>query len=117
MVAALALTVLAAGAQAQYKPAPPAANPNGPTVQMIPAQPQQPQLQPQTDTSLDAAKRIPREEAMKEVKSGKAVYIDVRSKEQYDIAHIPGAVSIPLSELPNRWKDLPVGKFLITYCA
>ena len=25
--------------------------------------------------------------------------------------------SIPLSELPNRFKDLPPKKFLITYCA
>ena len=54
---------------------------------------------------------------MKMVAEHKAVYIDVRSKEQYDISHIKGAISIPLSELPTRWKDLPVGKFLITYCA
>lgn len=119
MVAALAITVFATGmAQAQFKPAPaapPAVNPNGPTVQMIPAS--QPALQPQPDTSLDAARRIGRDEAMKMVKSGKAVYIDVRPKDQYDIAHIPGAVSIPLGELPTRWKDLPPGKYLITYCA
>ncbi len=114
------MTVLATGlAQAQYKQppapaAPPAVNPNGPAVQMIPAQPQ---LQPQPEAPLDNARRVDREEAMKMVKSKKAVYIDVRSKEQYDIAHIPGAISIPLSELPNRWRDLPVGKFLITYCA
>ena len=47
----------------------------------------------------------------------KAVFIDVRGKDQYDIGHIPGAISIPLSELPNHWKDLPVHKFLIAYCA
>jgi predicted sulfurtransferase len=119
MVAAIALTAFAALAQAQYKqpaPAAPAVNPNGPPVQLIPAQVNAP-LQPQTDTSLDAAKRIPRAEAMKMVQQHKAVYIDVRSKEQYDIAHIPGAINIPLQELPNRWKDLPLGKYLITYCA
>ena len=124
IVAALAITVCTAGlAQAQYKqapqPAPPAVNPNGGTVQIIPqAQPAgQPQLQAQPEASLESARRISREDAMKMVAQHKAVYIDVRPKEQYDIAHIKDAISIPLGELPNRWKDLPVGKFLITYCA
>jgi hypothetical protein len=122
MVAALAITVFAAGlAQAQYKqtPAPakpPGVNPDGPAVQIIPTQ-GQPKLQPQVEASLESARRISPEDAMKMVAANKAVYIDVRSKEQYDISHIKGAISIPLSELPNRWKDLPVGKFLITYCA
>jgi len=122
MVAALAITVLAAGlAQAQYKqtPAParpPVGNPDGPAVQIIPTG-SQPQLQAQPEASLESARRISREDAMKMVAEHKAVYIDVRSKEQYDLSHIKGAISIPLSELPTRWKDLPVGKYLITYCA
>ena len=123
MVAALAITVFATGmAQAQYKPgapgapAPPGVQPGGPPVQIIPAQPQA-QLQPQTDTSLESARRIARDEATKMVKEGKAVYVDVRGKDQYDISHIKGAISVPLGELQSRWKDLPPGKFLITYCA
>jgi hypothetical protein len=116
MVAALAMTAFAVVAQAQFKPAPPAVNPNGPPVQIIPSA-QQPQLQPQVESSLDSARRIPRDEAMKMVKAHKAVYIDVRAKDQFDLAHIPEAINIPLSELPTRWKDLPPGKFLITYCA
>jgi len=124
IVAALAVTALTACmAQAQYKQtptpaAPPAVNPNGPAVQIIPQQqPQQPPMQQQMESSLESARRITREEAMKLVAEHKAVYIDVRPKEQYDISHIKGAISIPLAELPNRWRDLPVGKFLITYCA
>jgi Rhodanese-like domain len=121
MVAALAISVFTAGfAQAQYKPTPqpaPAVNPGGSPVQIIPSGQGQPKLQPQPDQSLESAKRISREDAQKMVKEGKAVYVDVRSKEQYDIAHIPGAINIPLGELPNRWRDLPLGKYLITYCA
>jgi hypothetical protein len=123
MVAALAITVFATGmAQAQYKPGapgaptPPGVRPDGPAVQIIPNQPQA-QIQTQTDTSLESARRITRDEAMKMVKEGKAVYVDVRGKDQYEIAHIKGAISIPLGELQSRWKDLPLGKFLITYCA
>ena len=111
------MTALAAVAQAQYKQPPaPAVNPGGPPVQIIPNA-QQPQLQPQVETSLDSARRMDRDEAMKMVKEHKAVWIDVRSKDQFEISHIPGAINIPLAELPTRWKDLPLGKFLITYCA
>ena len=119
MVAALAMTAFAVVAQAQYKqtPAPPAVNPNGPPVQIIPSGQPQAHLQPQAENSLDSAKRISREDAEKMVKEGKAVWIDVRPKDQYDLAHIPGAMNIPLGELQMRWKDLPVGKYLITYCA
>ncbi|HEV2720372.1 MAG TPA: rhodanese-like domain-containing protein [Thermoanaerobaculia bacterium] len=118
-IAALALTLAAGVAQAQYKPAPPAVNPNGGPVQVIPGTPGQAKLQPQQEESLDSARRIPREEAIKLVKEHKAVYIDVRSKETYEQSHIPGAMNIPLSELQSgtRWRDLPPGKFLITYCA
>jgi rhodanese-related sulfurtransferase len=72
---------------------------------------------PTADDDLAKARRISREEAMKLVKAGKAVYIDVRSLESYDDGHLPGAKSIPLSQLQSRLKDLPVKKFLITYCA
>ena len=65
----------------------------------------------------ESAKRITRDEAIKLVKSRKAVYVDVRSKESYDTEHIAGAISIPLSELMNRLRDIPPGKKIITYCA
>lgn len=103
IVAAMAVAVFATGlAQAQIK----VTGPNGQTGQLVTA-----------PDSLDSAKRIPRDEARKMVAEHKAVFIDVRPKDQYDIGHIPGAINIPLAELPNHWKDLPVHKYLITYCA
>lgn len=67
--------------------------------------------------SLDSAKRIQRDEAIKMVKAGKAVWIDVRNKSDFDAGHIKGAINIPLTELAARWRDLPTQKYLITYCA
>jgi rhodanese-related sulfurtransferase len=64
-----------------------------------------------------AAKRITRDQAVKEVKSGKAVFVDVRSFQQYTIGHLPGAISVPRSQLMTRLRELPPGKKLITYCA
>jgi len=70
-----------------------------------------------SEPSLELAKRIPRDEAIKMVKQRKAVFIDVRSRQDYDAGHITGAMSIPESELPARLKELPAKKYLITYCA
>ena len=123
MVAALAVSLAAAGAAyAQYKPAAPAPAPVPvPTAggQASPVQitmPGGPMPGSAADPQAEA-RRIPRAEAMKMVKEHKAVWIDVRPKDQYDLGHIPGAMNIPLAELNNRFKDLPLHKFLITYCA
>jgi hypothetical protein len=114
LVAAMAVVALSGVASAQYKTPPPppgasavpvTANPN---VQITPGAP---------DTTLDSARRITREEAIKMVAAKKAVYVDVRGKDQYDIEHIKGAISIPLGDVVARMNDLPKDKFIITYCA
>jgi 3-mercaptopyruvate sulfurtransferase SseA len=74
-----------------------------------------PQVQPPND--LVTAKRIAREEAITKVKANKAAFVDVRSAEQYKLAHIKGAINIPLGELMQRIHELPPKKEIITYCA
>jgi 3-mercaptopyruvate sulfurtransferase SseA len=66
---------------------------------------------------LESARRISRVEAANMAKQGKAVYVDVRPKSDYDLGHIKGAINIPLAELQQRYRDLPIKKTLITYCA
>jgi 3-mercaptopyruvate sulfurtransferase SseA len=65
---------------------------------------------------LTAAPRISAEEARKAVAKGKAVLVDVRPKESYDMEHAQGAISLPLSELSSRISELPKDKLVITYC-
>jgi rhodanese-related sulfurtransferase len=36
-----------------------------------------------------------------------AVMLDVREQDEWDAGHAPGAVHIPLSDLPSRLGDLP----------
>ena len=117
LTAAAALALTAGLAEAQYKTpsAPPGPTPGG--VQIAPNKNVQITTAPSGDEELALARRIPRNEAMKLVKEKKAGYIDVLSLDSYEQGHLPGAISIPLSELPNRFKDLPAKKFLITYCA
>jgi rhodanese-related sulfurtransferase len=42
--------------------------------------------------------------------------IDVRGKADYARGHLPGAVHIPLAELPRKLKRLPTDRPIITYC-
>ena len=71
----------------------------------------------QEDHIIAAARRITRADADKLVKEGKAVYVDVRSKETYDKGHIKGAISLPGSQIVGRMNEIPNGKMAITYCA
>lgn len=61
--------------------------------------------------------RISLEDAYKLYKEKKAVFIDVRSNEQFQLGHISGALSIPGSQLVKRYGEVTPGKTVITYCA
>lgn len=57
------------------------------------------------------------DEAQKLFKANKAVFVDVRSSEQFGYGHIKGAINIPGSQIVSRFKEIPQGKTIITYCA
>ena len=115
LIAAMAVVALTTAAAAQYKtPSTPQGTPAipispNPNVQITPLN--------TAEHQLDSARRITREEAIKMVAAKKAVWVDVRPKDQWEIERIPGAISMPVSEVPARFKELPKNKFLITYCA
>ena len=50
------------------------------------------------------------------IKGRNVTVIDVRPKEEYLSGHVPGAVSIPLSELKSRLKDLSRSEEIVAYC-
>ncbi|MHB8337624.1 MAG: ArsR/SmtB family transcription factor [Ignavibacteriaceae bacterium] len=55
-------------------------------------------------------------ELQSKIKKSDITIIDVRPKEEYLNGHLPGAVSIPMSELKSKIKNLPVDKEIIAYC-
>jgi len=59
--------------------------------------------------------RVNPEDAKVAIDSGEAVVVDVRPEEYYSISHIPGAISIPLAELPNRLDELDQKDWIILY--
>jgi rhodanese-related sulfurtransferase len=44
------------------------------------------------------------------------VVVDVRPVEEYQAAHVAGAVSIPLEELDQRLRELPRNREIVAYC-
>ena len=50
------------------------------------------------------------------VREGAVTVLDVRPAEEYNAAHIPGAISIPLKELQLRLSDLPRDQDIVAYC-
>lgn len=47
---------------------------------------------------------------------GKVRLVDVRRPEDYDIAHIPGAISIPQQEIANHLEELSKDETTVVYC-
>ena len=60
--------------------------------------------------------RVSVEEAKAAFDSGTAVFVDVRSAEAYQAAHISGSVNIPSEELEARLGELDKTEWIITYC-
>jgi rhodanese-related sulfurtransferase len=60
--------------------------------------------------------QIGREELLHRVEVGEAVVLDVRPVPEFAAGHIPGAISIPLDELPDRLAELPADVEVVAYC-
>ncbi|MFE6487973.1 rhodanese-like domain-containing protein [Streptomyces sp. NPDC057757] len=54
-------------------------------------------------------------EAVRLVADG-ALVVDVRREFEWNRVHIPGAIHMPLEELPERCLELPDDRLLITFC-
>ena len=50
------------------------------------------------------------------IRAGDAIVLDVRPTNEYDAAHLPGALSIPLEELEARIAEIPREREVIAYC-
>jgi len=66
--------------------------------------------------NLDALQPVTLAELRRRLRDGSATIIDVRPREEYDAGHIPGAVSMPVTEVKRRLKELPRNREVIAYC-
>jgi rhodanese-related sulfurtransferase len=45
-----------------------------------------------------------------------ALLVDVREADEWSVGHIPGALHLPLSELAQRWRELPDADRTVFVC-
>lgn len=69
-----------------------------------------------TEDPFAAVPRARVQDAKTALDNGTAVFVDVRGAAFYEQQHIPGALSIPLEELPARKDELDPADWIITYC-
>jgi rhodanese-related sulfurtransferase/DNA-binding transcriptional ArsR family regulator len=60
--------------------------------------------------------QVDRDELLRRARAGEVVVLDVRPTPEFAAGHIPGAVSIPIDELPQRLSELPAGIEIVAYC-
>ncbi|HEY3229429.1 MAG TPA: metalloregulator ArsR/SmtB family transcription factor [Roseiflexaceae bacterium] len=75
------------------------------------------------DRALDAYRphrhdfvQLSTEDLSQRLGTGDVLLLDVRPAIEYDAAHLPGAISVPLDELPQRLDELPSDALIVTYC-
>lgn len=57
-----------------------------------------------------------RKELLAQAKRGEVIVLDVRPQEEYDVAHLPYARSMPVAEIEKRLAELPKGREIVAYC-
>jgi rhodanese-related sulfurtransferase len=59
---------------------------------------------------------VTREELTRRIRAGAVTVLDVRPAAEYAAGHIPGAISVPLEDLPSRLAGLPADVEIVAYC-
>jgi predicted methyltransferase len=74
--------------------------------------------EPEAEELNDASLRVPLAEFTQLASAAAITIVDVRDRESFEAAHIPGAVSIPLETIESGVEQLRrLGKPIVTYCS
>jgi len=86
-----------------------------PTVTVTLTPTQIPNRLPLTDAEVP---RVTVENAKAAFDNGKAIIVDVRSQQSFDVSHIVGALYVPIADMENNSAEsvLPKDQWIITYC-
>lgn len=63
-----------------------------------------------------ALEPVNNDELVRRVRAGEVTLIDVRPREEYLAAHIPGALCVPLADLGKRVVELQKRRDIVAYC-
>jgi protein-disulfide isomerase/rhodanese-related sulfurtransferase len=73
-----------------------------------------------TCSEAEAAKKQPtliNTSQLREILTGKSkpLFVDVRPAKEFAAGKIPGAINIPVDDMPQRWSTLPKGRAIVFY--
>lgn len=74
------------------------------------------QITRQHGPPTSAGRLLPRDQVQPLIQAGRALLLDVRPALEYQSGHLPGALSVPMDELPSRLAELPRDRRIVTYC-
>jgi len=63
-----------------------------------------------------ALERVSGEDLMRRVRNAEVTVLDVRPAQEFRAGHIPGARSVPVSELKRHLAELPKDREIVAYC-
>ncbi|GIP59526.1 metalloregulator ArsR/SmtB family transcription factor [Paenibacillus sp. FSL W8-0186] len=66
--------------------------------------------------NLDNIQTLTMDEVMEKLNSESILLLDLRPKEEFEISHIKGAISVPMEELEYYIRELPKDAEIIAYC-
>lgn len=64
----------------------------------------------------DDMEPVSRQELADRMRDGLVTVIDVRPPDEFALGHVPGAINVPLSDLPARLSELGKDKEVVAYC-
>ncbi len=64
----------------------------------------------------DAMEPVSRSDLLSRMKKGDVQVLDVRPEDEFALAHLPGAINIPLGKLKRKLAMLDPGKEIVAYC-
>jgi hypothetical protein len=95
---------------------PPTASPTTTATLMPTTPPPATEEEPIPSTVSQVPRITPQELKEKLDANEDVIVVDTRSRKEYDSVHIPGALSIPLSEIEERHGELPQEGEIVLYC-
>lgn len=64
----------------------------------------------------DSLEPVSRDDLIARLREASVFVVDVRPADEFAAGHVPGAVSIPISELRRRLKEIPKGREIVACC-
>ena len=64
----------------------------------------------------DSMEAVSHQELVRRMEEGTVTVLDVRPENEFEMAHIPGAINVPVKQLSDRMSELSSDQEIVAYC-